>query len=193
MRWTAAQALSWIIQKAPLELKQWTSDMGPRIVDAQKELAERLAVGGVRAWGRKQPHGLAEPIPDDPFQISGLTVAVDVHGEMVTLPTRAHQPFSSYEGPRWHSIAFEAAEIERAWPKPPPSSVKDWMLREAKKLLKDTGQLGKQDDMVRRCGKETGCTKREALAAHKTLSKELRREVGNRRTTQQNNSPKNSG
>jgi hypothetical protein len=58
---------------------------------------------------RLQPHGLVEQVPNSQFQISGPTVAVGVHGDMITLTARPHRPFSSYEGPRWHSIEFDAA------------------------------------------------------------------------------------
>ena len=84
MRWSAAQTLSWIMRQEALELRQWTADMGPMIIDAQRMLASKIAAGQVQAWGRKQPHGLAEQIPTDPFRIPGLTVVVDVHGEMAT-------------------------------------------------------------------------------------------------------------
>ena len=106
---------------------------------------------------------------------------------MITLTARAHQPFSSYEGPRWHSIEFDAVEIERAWPKPPPLSLKDWMLTDANRLLQTTRQLGKRIDMVHRCMKETTCTKRQAEAAHKALPEGLRRKVGNKGKNQQGN------
>ena len=179
MRWSAAQTLSWIIRREPLELKQWTSDLGPELVNAQRELAKKLA-DGLQAWGRREPHGLAERIPSDPFHINGLTVSVGVHGNMVTLPARPHQPSNSYEGPRWHSIEFDEMGIKREWPQLPPPSAKGWMLDEAERLLRTTRHLGKRDDMVRRCMKQNGCTKREAEAAHKMLPDGLRRKVGNK-------------
>jgi len=180
MKWSAAQTLSWIIRREPLELKQWTSDMGPKITDAQRGLTEKLAAGVVQAWGRKQPHGLTEQLPSDPFRITGITVTVGVHGDMVTLPVRPHQPFNSYEGPRWQSIEFEENQVKLKWPKLPPPSATEWMLREAKALLETTRQLGKRGDMVRRCMKETTCTKRAAEAAHKMLPDKLKRNVGNK-------------
>jgi len=178
MRWSAAQTLSWIMRQEAWELRQWTADMGPMIIDAQRMLASKIAAGQVQAWGRKQPHGLAEQIPTDPFRIPGLTVVVDVHGEMATVTARAHQPFSSYDGPRWHSIEFEATEIERAWPKPPPLSATEWMLREAERLLQTTRQPGKRDDMVRRCMKEAPCSKLDAIRAFNMLPGNLRRVRG---------------
>jgi len=181
MRWTAAQALSWIIQQKPLDLREWTSDMGPQLKDAQRKLASEITSGTVQAWGRKQPHGLAEQMPRDPFRIPSLTVAVGIYGEMITLTARAHQPFSSYEGPRWHSIEFDAVEIERAWPKPPPSPAVDWMLRAAEQMLKDTGHLAKRHDLIDRCRTETKCTRREAEAAHGMLPEQFKGGRGRRR------------
>jgi hypothetical protein len=123
---------------------------------------------------------LAEQIPSDPFRIPGLTVAVGVHGEMVTLPARAHQPSSSYTGPRWHSIEFESVDIERAWPKPPPLAAVDWMLREAERVLKTTGHLAKRHDLLDRCRRDIRCTRREAEAAHKMLPEQFRGGRGRR-------------
>jgi hypothetical protein len=120
-------------------------------------------------------------MPSDLFQIPGLTVVVGIHGEMTTLAARPHQPFSLYEGPLWHSIAFEAFEIERMWPKPPPLPAVDWMLQEAERALKAAGHLCKRHDLIERCKTETGCTRREAEAAHKTLPEHLRGGRGRRR------------
>jgi hypothetical protein len=182
MRWSAAQTLSWIIRQEPLELKQWTTDMGQLIISAQKQLANEIAAGHVHVWGRPQPHGLVEQVPNSQFQISGPTVAVGVHGDMITLTARPHQPFSSYEGPRWHSIEFDAVEIERAWPKPPPLSTVDWMLREAKGAVNAAGHLAKRHDLIDRCRAETGCSRRQAEAAHKTLPEQFKGGRGRRKS-----------
>jgi hypothetical protein len=172
MRWSAAQALAWVIQQKPVELREWTNDMGPKIRDAQKKLAALIAAGKIEAWGRKEPHGLFEQIPDDPFRISGVAVVVGVHGDMTT--TTPHKP---YTGPRWHSIEFEADEIKRECPQPPPPSTNDWMMKEAERLS-GRGRKGKREDLVRDCMKATGCSRREALAAYKELPQGLRRPRG---------------
>jgi hypothetical protein len=128
LRWSASQVLAWIIRQEPLKLerREWTSDMGPGIEDAKRRLAAAIASGQVRAWGREKPHGLAEKMPSDPFRISGLSVVVGVHGEITTL-----EPHKPYVGPVWHSIEFEADEIQQAFPKPPPLSAIEWMQIEA--------------------------------------------------------------
>lgn len=36
MRWSAAQALAWIIRQEPLKLPDWTTEMGPKIEQAAK-------------------------------------------------------------------------------------------------------------------------------------------------------------
>jgi hypothetical protein len=176
MRWSAAEALSWIIRQQSLGLEHWTTDMGPGIEPAQKGLADAIATGRVGAWGRKQaqPHGLVEQVPSDPFRIQGLEMVVGVHGDMTTLPPHK---LNKYKGPRWQSIEFEADEIKQTWPKPPPPRATDWMLKEAQRL-QAAGRIGKRDDMVRRCREETGCTKRQAEAAHKDLPEDLRRSRG---------------
>ncbi len=171
MRWSAAQTLSWIICKAPLELSNWTPEMGPMIKDAQKELTRLIGSGEVRAWGRPQPHKLVERIPSDPFRIPNLAVVVGVHGDMSALT-----PLRPYNGTRWHFVEFEADEIQKALPKPPSPSAVEWMLKEAK--LHAQGSMGKRDDMVGRCMKATNCTKRVAEAAHKSLPEHLKRNKG---------------
>lgn len=172
MRWSAAQTLSWIIRKTPLELTDWTSDMGPMIKDAQKKLARVIASGEVQAWGRKKPHEITEKIPNDPFRIPGCEVAVGVYGDMG--PLIPHKP---YNGPRWHFVEFEADEIQKALPKPPSPPVMEWMQKEAEQLHAQ-GSVGKRDDMVKRCMKAANCTKREAEAAHKSLPESLKRKKG---------------
>ncbi|WMT75943.1 hypothetical protein [Bradyrhizobium sp. Ash2021] len=87
-------------------------------------------------------------------------------------------PQRPYEGPRWEAIEFDEGEIERAFPKPPPISAREWMETEANRLLGTTGQLGKLEDMVRRCMKDLPCKKREAETAHRMLPTHLRRQRG---------------
>jgi hypothetical protein len=171
MRWTAAQALASIIRQTPLKLSEWTSDMGPMIKDAQTVLSRAIAAGSVQALGRKQPQDLVERIPSDPFRLPGSNVVIGPHGDMTTLA-----PHKPYVGPRWHLVEFEADEIKQAFPKPPPISAAEWMLREAGQHA--GGPIAKRDDMVRRCMNETNCTKREAEAAHKSLPEGLKRKPG---------------
>lgn len=166
-RCTAAQALAWIICKKPLKLMEWTTDMGPKIEDAQRALAAAIGAGQVQAWGRSQPHGLFEPIPRDPFCIPGRPIIVGAHGEMrELLPHRYH-----YDGPRWHFIEFDPDQIKDVFPAPPPPTVQDWMRSHATKEQK-------RDSLVHDCMKDTGCTKRAAEAAYKELPDALRRRRG---------------
>jgi hypothetical protein len=162
------------MRKKPLKLEEgeWTSDMGPEISDAQKKLAAVIASGQVRAWGRKTPHALIELIPSDPFRIQGLPVIVGEHGDM-----RPLLPHKGYDGPRWSSIEFEVHEIKNAFPNPPSTSAKEWMLNKAKQL-EDAGRIGKRDGMVSDCMTATGCTKREAEAAHKSLPEKFKKPQG---------------
>jgi hypothetical protein len=166
--WSASQAISWIIRKKPLKLedREWTTDMGPKLAEAQRKLAEAIGAGQVQAWGRSQPHGLLEPVPRDPFRIPGLVVIVGEHGEMRPLLSRKR-----YDGPRWQSIEFDADEIKHVFPKPPVPTAQEWMSKNANKRHK-------RDSLVRDCMKATGCTKRDAEAAHKELPEELRRTRG---------------
>jgi len=174
MRWLASETYAWIILRKPLSLEknEWTPDMGPKLKDAQRTLAGALSLGRVHAYGRRQPHGPIEPMPNDPFRIQGVPVVVGAHGGLTSLA-----PHKPYTGPRWHSIEFDADEIEREWPKPPPLSAMEWMQKEAERY-DAAGTTGKRDVMVRDCRKATGCTKREAEAAHKSLPDKLKRQRG---------------
>jgi hypothetical protein len=51
------------------------------------------------------------------------------------------------------------------------------MLNEAERLHA-AGSIGKRDVMVRDCMRATGCKKREAEAAHKSLPDKLKRRPG---------------
>lgn len=175
MRWSAAQTLAWIIQHEPVELKEWTTEMGPKIEPAAKTLATAIGADEVIGWGRATSHGSLEKIPGGSFRISGLSLIVGPHGDLGTSP---RHKLPTYAGPRWHDIEFDADEIKREWPKPPPSSASDWMRKEAELSLQNTGQPGKRSDLVQRCMTETTCTRRVAEAAHKLLPTPLRRGRG---------------
>jgi len=171
MRWAASQVLAWIITRKPLSLEknEWFRAMGRDLKDAQRKLAGVLSSGRVHVYGRKQRQGPIEPMPNDLFRIHGAPVFVGVHGDLTSLV--AHKP---YTGPVWSSIEFDATEIEREWPKPPPVSAKKWMLKEAKRLHA-AGTIGKRDAMISGCMTATGCKKREAETVHKSLPNKFRR------------------
>jgi len=174
MRWLASETLAWIILRKPLSLEknEWTPDMGPKLKDAQRTLAGALSSGRVHAYGRREPQGPIGPMPNDSFRDQGVPVVVGAHGDLTSLA-----PHKPYAGPRWLSIEFEADEIEREWPKPPPPSAMKWMHKEAEAQA-GRGTIGKRDVMVRDCMNATGCTKREAEAAHKSLPDKLKRQRG---------------
>jgi len=168
MRWSAAQALSWIICGEPREMNRWTHDMGPRIEHARETLARAIGSGQVQAWGRPQPHAELERLPDGQFRIPGLPAVVDPHGAMISrLP---HKPYS---GPKWESIEFDAKELEKAFPLPPSQTASDWMENEAKRLA-NQGSKGKQDDLVKRCMDSVGCSRDEARRAYRALPNDMK-------------------
>jgi hypothetical protein len=181
MRWSASQALAWIIRRKALSLekREWTPDMGPELEAAQRKLAELIGSGQVQAWGRSQPHSMVDRMPSDPFRIPGLTVVVGPHGDMKTLPPHL-PPDKRYQGDVWHAIEFEADEIKQAYPRPPPIPAAEWMRKNAEDHAA-TGTIGKRDVMVRDCMSATGCKKREAEAAHKNLPESLKRPRGKTR------------
>ena len=64
--------------------------------------------------------------------------------------------------------------MTQEFPKPPTARAKRWMLSEAMRLRAE-GKIGKRDDLLSRCRKDTGCTKLDAEAAYKNLSDEFKR------------------
>ena len=178
MRLTASQALSQIISGKPykLEDREWKLEMGPAIADAQKRLARCIAQGQVQAMGRRTRHGALENVPADIFRITDIEVVISPHGDIVSL-----RPHQVYEGEQWYSVEFDAAEIRRAFPSSPKQSVDQWMLQEGNRYRSD-GRIGKRDVMVKDCQTATGCSSREAKAAHKRLPEDLRRQRGKPRT-----------
>src|SRR6266404_3804046 len=91
--------------------------------------------------------GILNRCQNDPFRIQGIPVVVGAHGDLTSLA-----PHKPYKGPAWHSIEFEADDIKREWPKPPPPSATEWMHKEAERYAA-AGTTGKRDVMVRDCMK----------------------------------------
>jgi hypothetical protein len=168
VRWSAAQALSWIICKEPREIAQWTADMGPRIEEAQEALAKAIGSSQVQAWGRPQPHAALELVASGQFRIQGLPVIVDPYGSMVS-----RVPHKPYSGPNWVSIEFDAHEIKRAFPRSTSQAAYDWVANEAKRL-KALSLKVKRHDAVKRCMEETHCTREQAQAAYRTLPDDMK-------------------
>lgn len=175
MRWSASQTLSQIICRKPLRLedRQWTSDMGPKLQEAQKRLAASLSEDDVRAFGRKSRHAALEGVPGNIFRIKRVELVVSPHGELQNLSP--HREL--YEGEEWQSIEFDATEIRKTFPSPPRQSVEQWMQQEANRYEAE-GKIGKRTAMVDACRQTTGCTRREAEDAHARLPQHLRRKKG---------------
>lgn len=173
MRWSAAQALGWIINYAPFETVQWTKEMGAGLAQAEIDLGKAIGQGKVTAYGRPDPHGLTAAIPSDPFRIPGTAVVVDAFGDMAPRP--AHK---KYEGPRWQRIEFDPAEIKRAWPQRSPrpavqAEIRDWMLREAENNFL-AGNKRPRKEMVATCMDRKKCSKLVAEAAYADVPEEHR-------------------
>jgi hypothetical protein len=156
-------------------LKDWRAEMGPKIEAAQEMLASSIGADNIRAWGRRSPHGSLEQIPSGDFRMSGIQLIVGTHGELASVPRRR---ISAYDGIQWCDIEFDQAEIKKTWPKPPPPSANDWMLKAAQQFFNQHGQPAKRGDLVDRCTKEARCTKRDAEGAFKKLPMNLRRARG---------------
>jgi hypothetical protein len=177
MKWNAAQALTWVTRREPLDLGSWTPEILPPIEGAQQQLAKAIGADQIRAWGRPERtrtradrDGPTEQIPSSIFR--NTRQIVDFTGDIATRPHT-----ECYYGPRWLAIEFDEDEIKRAFPKPPPPDATNWMLDEGQRLQAE-GRKGKRADMVKDCMKATCCTKRAAEAAHGMLPQEFRRPRG---------------
>ena len=74
-RWSAAEALAWIIMGVPLALEEWAGlfELGGGMEQAGKELASMIGEDRVPAWGRKGSlHGPMEQMPGSDLRIRGL-------------------------------------------------------------------------------------------------------------------------
>jgi hypothetical protein len=186
MKWTAAEALSWINHGVATPLRSWDQGTYSGIEEAQRTLRAALADGRVRARGRVEIQdavtgrvvggGVLVDVPSDQFKLSDIEVVVGVHGDMVTLPASKRAEYTR-RGPCWRDLEFDAAEVKRVWPKPPSQLARKWMLAEAKRL-KDSGRIGKREDLLKGCMKNTRCTRRECIAAYQKLPAGLRLHQG---------------
>lgn len=173
MRWTAAQAMGWIIDYEPRKLGSWTTAMGTRLREAQERLRRAIAKGEVTAWGRPSPQQPYEEVPAEQFSISDTPVGIGVHGDMVPL-----FPQKPYTGPKWHSIQFPSEQMKKCFPAPLPPSITEWM-RSRATLNKTQGKpILKRQTLLDETVQATGCTTRDAIAAYNELEPDLRRPRG---------------
>ena len=114
--WSAAQALSWIIMGVPLGMRNWDSRMSPMPERAQMKLRRAIGAERAKAWGCPAPHQPHELIPSEQFRIPNLVLVVNPLGGLATLPP--HKFVTTYAGPHWTDITFDAVEIKPAFPRP---------------------------------------------------------------------------
>jgi hypothetical protein len=175
---TAAEAISWIIQREPLKLTGWPSKLGPQFAAAGRELVKKAANKQLVAWGRLDQYGPLQRIPDSELRVTRLDLAVSPHGELSSYPPHKVLAYRDGGGRGWHDIEFDEDEIRKIWPEPLPIIAVNWMTSEAKKVKEETGHPNKRDDLVKRCMSAIGCTRRIAQAAHKELPPEYKRSRG---------------
>jgi hypothetical protein len=97
-RWSAAEALAWIIIGVPLEWKEWFGlpELAQHMEEAEIILGEAIC-DGVPAWGRPSHHARKEQIPADDFNADRIETMV------IPLP-------SGY-------VALSPPEIAQSWPR----------------------------------------------------------------------------
>lgn len=182
MKWSAAEALGWILNQRPVKYGHWPSEMwsDPALSRAEMGLAEAISDERVTAYGKLIEHrsrirdGEMVVVPSDRFRIQGMPFIVDAHGDMATRPVAA---IAKYRGPLWAEIEFDAEEIQAAFPAPAPIGAREW-IHEAAEQRARQGQLAKRDALIKDCMKATGATSRQCAAAYKALPAHLRRARG---------------
>lgn len=175
--WTAHEALSWgmygsetkriasIYSDDDLTTPNRTYDV------ARRQLRDGIARGSVTARGfpvvRGQHPPMRETLPADLFD-DVAAFAVDVCGETTVLHP------AKVEVPHWRGIIFDESQIRALWP-PPRADLDEWMHAAAIARPHE-----KRKTRIDDCAAQTGCTHREAGAAHGRLPPGLRRGRGQR-------------
>lgn len=177
LSWKAQEALSWGMYGDENQLSAVLRGETPfqpchRSMDvARRELRDAIACGSVTARGfmvRSQPSTARERISSDLFDgIEGL--AVDIFGE-----TTFMHPASPQNVALWKGIVFNQEEIQSLWPRT-RVDLDQWMRAAAVTRPND-----KRDTRIRDCVSQTGCTFKEAIAAHNLLPQHMKRARGNR-------------
>jgi hypothetical protein len=144
VRWSAQEAIAYIIEGMPLEGKEWTAEMVRQTERGEIALGGVIGADQVPAWGRRSRFKPLERIPYGDFRaemverkvapISAVEVVVRVDGSLGVSP--AHR-LADYRGPPWSAIECAAAELRRA--RPEPLRVECRMLRKAEQLYAESG------------------------------------------------------
>jgi hypothetical protein len=116
-RWSAAEALAWIIIGVPLAWKEWAGllELGSGAEQAGKELARIIGEDQVTAGGRMgSPQGPMEQIPGSDLRIPGFTWVVRPDGDLGTSPPGR---LAVFQGRRWYGIEVDAAALRQARPR----------------------------------------------------------------------------
>jgi hypothetical protein len=133
-RWSAAQALAYVIVGTPLKWKEWfprAGILGPQIKRAGEKLGEAIGNGQVEAWGRpNSPDEEMEPIPSSDFRPRGFVWMVQPDGDMATWPPGR---LATYRGRRWYAIEFDPEGIKQAVSVPLTLST-EWLNEETGRL-----------------------------------------------------------
>jgi hypothetical protein len=119
-RWTAAQQLSRIALKKPLQLTEWRDDMNGQILPAQRKLREAIVQRRITdIQGRLGPPGSKERMPDDLFSDSEFTLLVEPHGALTVHPPHKRHKFEEKYKINldnwWREIDFDQDEGEQAF------------------------------------------------------------------------------
>jgi hypothetical protein len=145
-QWPTVEAAAYLIKAAPIELADWTPEMGREKEQAEIDLGEATAAG-VPTWGRKGPGLPLERIPPsdaspDMVRLKGVPpnpshrpkVVFHIDGTIgISLPLRG-----DYKGPSWCSAVYDSAAL-RLWregrSEPPQSAQVEPKKAEQQKLV----------------------------------------------------------
>jgi hypothetical protein len=178
--WTTLEALSWgmfgdetMVTPSSLLGGGINLPVSQRTYDAVlRELRDAIAKEIVEARGFpiniSQPSLARETLPPELFE-KFSALAVDAFGVTTLL-----HPASPQIIPQWNGIIFEEEDIRALWPKP-RSDLDRWMRHSVATLPGE-----KRNSRISDCQKATGCTIREAKAAHNRLPPDMKRGRGQR-------------
>jgi hypothetical protein len=144
-RWSAAEALAWMIIGVPLRLKEWAGlpELGDGMEQAGIDLASAIGEDHVLAWGSLNPLGPMEQMPGGDLRIPGFVWVVYPDGTLGTSPPGRLAVFRTAQYEQglkeercWYRIEVDSA-VRQVFPR--PLRVERRMLDEAEQLYAGGG------------------------------------------------------
>jgi hypothetical protein len=166
-RWSAAEALAWIITGVPLRLKEWAGlpELGDGMEQAGIDLARAISEDHVLAWGSLDPLGPMKRMPSSDLRIPGFVWVIRPDGTLGTSPPGRLAVFliAQYEqGLKeercWYRIEVDSATVA-------PLRVERRMLDEAEQFYAGSEPTARAEESKAESVKPMPATTEESPAA----------------------------